>query len=118
NLLQSAGKLKLGKKFVFQYDNDSKHTSQIVKSWLGSKKIERFVWPPNSPDLNLIDHLWGQIKSKLHRRWPAKTLEELKEKITEIWYSIDSSVAGPLIDSVEKRLDECIRKKEQTHSIN
>ena len=33
NLLPSARKLKLGWKFTFQYDNDSKHTAKATLEW-------------------------------------------------------------------------------------
>ena len=34
NLKISVRKLKLGRKWVFQMDNDPKHTSKIVANWL------------------------------------------------------------------------------------
>ena len=27
-------------------------------------------WPPNSLDMNPIEHLWEHIKTELHRRYP------------------------------------------------
>ena len=33
HLKTSVGKLKLGRKWVFQMDNDSKHTSKVVAKW-------------------------------------------------------------------------------------
>uniref|UniRef100_A0A8C4SV48 Transposase n=1 Tax=Erpetoichthys calabaricus TaxID=27687 RepID=A0A8C4SV48_ERPCA len=34
NLLQSALDLRLGRRFIFQQDNDPKHTAKISKKWL------------------------------------------------------------------------------------
>ena len=34
NLLQSALDLRLGRRFIFQQDNDHKHTANISKEWL------------------------------------------------------------------------------------
>ncbi|KAI3355869.1 hypothetical protein L3Q82_004421 [Scortum barcoo] len=34
NLLQSALDLRLGRRFIFQQDNDPKHTAKITKEWL------------------------------------------------------------------------------------
>ena len=34
NLKTSVRKLKLGRKWVFQMDNDPKHTSKVVAKWL------------------------------------------------------------------------------------
>ena len=38
NLLQSCQRLGLENSFVFQHDNDPKHTAGLVKDWLKQKK--------------------------------------------------------------------------------
>ena len=49
-LKTSVRKLKLGCKWVFQMDNDSKHTSKVVAKWLKENKIKVLEWPLQSPD--------------------------------------------------------------------
>ena len=39
NLLPSARKLKLGRKFTSQHDNDPEHTVKATLEWLRNKKI-------------------------------------------------------------------------------
>ena len=36
----SVRKLKLGRKWVFQMDNDPKHTSKVVEKWLKDNKVK------------------------------------------------------------------------------
>ena len=39
NLLQSAQYLRLEKRFTFQQDNDSKHTTKTTAEWLRNKSL-------------------------------------------------------------------------------
>ena len=45
HLKTSVRKLKLGRKWVFQMDNDPKHTSNVVAKWLKDNKVKVLEWP-------------------------------------------------------------------------
>ena len=44
-LKTSVRKLKLGRKWVFQIDNDPKHFSKVVAKWLKDNKVNDSEWP-------------------------------------------------------------------------
>ena len=50
--LKTVRKLKLGCKWVFQMDNDPKHTSKVVPKWLKDNDVKVLEWPSQNPDLN------------------------------------------------------------------
>ena len=51
NLVASARKLRLGRRWTFQQDNDPKHTSKSTQKWFCENKINVLQWPSQPPDL-------------------------------------------------------------------
>ncbi|KAG2468153.1 TC1A transposase, partial [Polypterus senegalus] len=107
NLLQSALDLRLGQRFIFQQDNDPKHTAKISKEWLQDNSVNVPEWPSQSPDLNPIEHLWRDLKMAVHRCFPSN-LMELERCCKEEWAKLAKDRCTKLVASYSKRLEAVI----------
>lgn len=97
---------------IFQQDNDPKHTSRKAKDWMEQNDITLLDWPPQSPDLNPIEHLWQHIKSQLCQyETPAKGVWEIWERVAEVWNDIEPEVCQKLIESMPRRVEAVIKAK-------
>ncbi|GFV88728.1 transposable element Tcb2 transposase [Trichonephila clavipes] len=67
-LLDSAKKLSIENTFIFQQDNDPKHTAIVTKTWLLYHVPRRLEIPPQSPDLNPIENLWIHLDTEVRKK--------------------------------------------------
>ena len=110
NLLPSARALKMKRGWVFQHDNDPKHTARATKDWLRKKHFKVLEWPSQSPDLNPIENLWRELKVRVAQRQP-QNITALEEICMEEWAKIPATVCEKLVKTYRKRLTSVIANK-------
>lgn len=62
-------------------------------------------WPPNSPDLNIIENIWGIVQKKMDKRYFA-TFTAFQQGLVEEWSKVSlEKHIRVLFDSMPKRLE-------------
>ena len=101
---------------IFQHDNAPIHTAQDVKDWLEQHGIHVLEWPPYSPDLNPIEHIWWALKKKVlelhpeleHQGKGAQALSNLIDACKEAWQLIGDELLETLVQSMYHRMEAVI----------
>ena len=88
---------KLGRRAVFQHDNNPKHTSKTTTALLKSLRW----W--TGQDLNPIEHLWGILKQKVEGH-KVTNIHQLRDVIMEEWKSIPVATCEALVNFMPRRV--------------
>lgn len=98
------------KNVIFQQDNAPCHTARASTAWFLENGIRVLDWPPQSPDLNPIEHLWSILKKRVHNRKSASK-RELENVIMQEWNSLPSATCQKLVHSMPRRIAAVLRAK-------
>jgi transposase len=114
HLLPSSRRLFPTGAWWFQQDNDPKHTSRLVQSWLFNHGVQQLDFPPYSPDLNPIENLWADLKRRVEKR-NARDIEQLEHDVREEWSRTSPIFLARLSHNMHKRCQAVV--KNQGHKI-
>ncbi len=99
----------------FQQDNVPCHKAQIISDWFLEHDYEFTLlkWPPQSPDLNPIEHLWDVVEREIHIMDVQPTnLLQLHDAIMSIWTKIQKrNVYNTLLNICHEELRQFWRQR-------
>ena len=110
HLFKSATKMNIQDNFIFQQDNDPKHTSKLLKNYFTLKDIELLDHPPQSPDLNPIENLWDEIDRNI-KLSDRQNINAFESALFAQWNNVSSTTIAKLIKSMPERLQAVIDSK-------
>lgn len=108
-VLPAFGRKIAGKKWTFQQDNALIHTAKVVNEWFLHNNIRTIQWPANSPDLNIMENLWGILSREVYSGGKQYcNINELRIAIEDNWRKIDQLTIKNLFDTIPNRIFEVI----------
>ncbi len=99
----------------FQQDNAPCHKAQIISDWFleHDNEFTLIRCPPQSPDLNPIEHLWDVVEREIRIMDVQPTnLQQLREAIMSIWTKISEECFQHLFESMPRRIKTVLKAKE------
>ena len=99
-LLQNHGVIS-----VFQQDNARRRVARDNIQFLRNNNIDYIDdWPSKRPDLNLIEHLWDNLDTRVRQRQNLPgNANELRDALLEEWNNIPQAQINNLIYSMGRR---------------
>jgi transposase len=98
-------------KWIFVQDNDPKHKSKQTTSLLDELAPDRLKnWPANSPDFNPIEDVWSFLQSAIKYK-KIQSIPALQRQLTDAWNNLDMKIVRRSIESLPRRLAQCIERK-------
>ncbi len=93
----------------FQQDNAPCHKAQIISDWFleHDNEFTLLKRPPQSPDLNPIEHLWDVVEREIH----IMDLQQLRDAIMPIWPKSLRNVSNTLLNLCHEELRQFWRQK-------
>ena len=102
--------------WIFQHDNDPKHTAGITTKLLDEIAPDRIRdHPPNSPDLNPMEDIWSYLDAEVKKK-RIRTITGLRKALSKAWDNLPWSYIRKSVASMPSRLQEVIALGgERTH---
>ena len=94
---------------ILQQDGAPSHTSISTSKFLKAKKIKVLQdWPALSPDMNILEHVWGRMKEEAWKMKP-NNLDELWELYKTAFFAIPDDFINKLYESLPNRMDAVLQ---------
>ena len=104
---------------IFMQDNAPIYISHAVRNQFRDMGIPLTDWPPYSPDLNPIEHIWWHLKKMVLQLHPElegmgkgeEAIRALEEALVEAWDALPTSLFKQCVDSMPYQVKAVVKAK-------
>ena len=90
---------------LFMQDGAKPHTAKSTSAFLQSHQIRLIPFPPNSPDLNPIENVWGWLVRRMFGTGQRyESLDALRAAITAAWDDLSPAIITSFVSSMPLRI--------------
>jgi hypothetical protein len=94
---------------IVQEDNAAPHAHFYNRKMFDMHKIQRILWPPNSPDLNAIEPPWMWMKKSTTKHGAPTSKKQLKKDWIECWDNMPQEKIQAWIERIPIHIQEVIK---------
>ena len=95
--------------FTLLHDGAPAHRARATQRWLEEHGVsETNDFPPNSPDLNIIEHIWAIMKHNLYSHTLLYNTRTLESAVKRSWNKVELAKIRVLVASMPRRIQACI----------
>uniref|UniRef100_A0A6B0UKW5 Putative tc1 transposase tc1-like transposase n=1 Tax=Ixodes ricinus TaxID=34613 RepID=A0A6B0UKW5_IXORI len=92
--------------FYLQQDRSRIHMARSVTELLEDRGVMVLEWPPQGPDMNIIENVWGAMKKSLsHRPLHRRLADDLWAAVEAEWERLRASdLVTSLFECMPRRM--------------
>ncbi|KAK3525097.1 hypothetical protein QTP86_015271 [Hemibagrus guttatus] len=99
---------------LFQQDNAPCYKAKMAQEWFDehNSQFEVLNWPPNSPDLNPIQHLWDVLDKQVRSmKAPPHNLQDINDLLLISWCQIPQHTFRDLVEPMPRQVKAVLAAK-------
>lgn len=101
--------IRANRGMVLMQDNATPHTARTTQQMIQGHNIRLLDWPPCSPDVNPIEHVWDEIDRRVRQLPQPQNLAELERDLINTWYNLPQRVLCNYVNSMRSSCLAVIR---------
>ncbi|GBM40613.1 hypothetical protein AVEN_27198-1 [Araneus ventricosus] len=88
--------------------------ARVVLEWFEehTDEFHLMFWPPNSQDLNRMEHIWDVMDQQLRAQTPpCPNISTLRDRCLDIWYNLSPVMCQKLVASMFGRVAAVLKAR-------